>query len=171
MQVRELRYAPLDREYSTQILNSFNMELALAASAAPAPAAAAAGAGASSGDDDTWGPGGEGLMGRGVLAQQVLAASDAEDGQGFGVDDGSSSSSSSSRSSTEGLQGGGSGARACSAQSIAGLAWALSYTKHKKKFVHANRAGLLRLAEAAERRCGKGVGEEEQGRCGTASAP
>eukprot|EP00967_Tisochrysis_lutea_P133914 scaffold235805_cov20-Tisochrysis_lutea.AAC.1 len=28
--VRELRYSPLDREYSTQILNSFNMELALA---------------------------------------------------------------------------------------------------------------------------------------------
>jgi len=29
VQVRELRYSPLDREYSTQILNSFNMELNL----------------------------------------------------------------------------------------------------------------------------------------------
>ncbi|KAF5837793.1 hypothetical protein DUNSADRAFT_3865 [Dunaliella salina] len=96
--VRELRYSPLDREYSTQILNSFNMEMALA--------------NPKQGDDGSGDPSGE----------------------------------------TSGTLSSGSTSYPCSTQSIAGLAWALSYTKHKKKFVHANEAALLNLASAAEGR-------------------
>jgi len=96
--VRELRYSPLDREYSTQILNSFNMELALATPKQD--------------DGATGGPSNE----------------------------------------TSGTASSGTTSYPCSTQSIAGLAWALSYTKHKKKFVHANEAALLNLASAAEGR-------------------
>ena len=34
----------------------------------------------------------------------------------------------------------------CSASSLATMAWSLSHTKHKRKFVEANRDSLLRLA-------------------------
>lgn len=43
-------------------------------------------------------------------------------------------------------------AYACSAASIASLIWALSFTKHKRKFVGANRGSLLAVARAADAR-------------------
>ena len=41
----------------------------------------------------------------------------------------------------------------CSAASLATMAWALSHTKHKRKFVEAHREALLRLAVECEGRC------------------
>jgi len=92
--VRELRYAPLDREQATQCLNSFIWE---------------------------------------------LKASPRDEG---------SSSNFTSRAIEGTLR-----ADACSAGSVASLAWALSFTKHKRKFVAANAPALLALASVADRRC------------------
>ena len=41
----------------------------------------------------------------------------------------------------------------CRAASLATMAWALSHTKHKRKFVEANKGSLLRLAAECEGRC------------------
>ena len=41
----------------------------------------------------------------------------------------------------------------CRAASLATMAWALSHTKHKRKFVEANKGSLLRLAAECKGRC------------------
>ncbi len=51
----------------------------------------------------------------------------------------------------------------CSASSLASMAWALSHTKHKKRFVEARRAALLELASECDGRWVEGLHQSATG--------